>query len=91
MNTKKSRAKRSHNERTEKPEKIVTVTEVVVVYYNQFTGHPQREEWYRGGKLHRENAPAVIEYGDTGDVIHQEWWEDGEFVRAYPFPTLQET
>ncbi|MDY5151366.1 hypothetical protein R6G85_02540 [Actinotignum urinale] len=38
------------------------------------------EVWYRDGKIHRDNAPAVTCYTNQGVPRLREWWTDGEFI-----------
>ena len=47
------------------------------------TGEVTWEEWWREGKLHREDGPAVIEHNvATGAATSEEWWLNG--VRQEP-------
>lgn len=55
-------------------------TPALIVYYSD--GQTVKsKEWYRNGKLHRENDdPAEILYGHDGRKIFEIWWENGEYM-----------
>ena len=40
------------------------------------------EEWYKDGKLHREDGPAYIFYEADGTIRDQQWWQNNRSVPA---------
>jgi hypothetical protein len=48
------------------------------------TGDYRREEWYRNGKLYRENGPVLVEFEGPGDVSCLRYHEDVKQQRAPP-------
>lgn len=44
------------------------------------SGQVMIQEWYRDGKYHREDGPAVIEYAENGRVKAEKYYLDGEEV-----------
>jgi hypothetical protein len=40
---------------------------------------PGHLEWWRSGRLHRDNGlPAVV----SDNFQHQEWWEQGKYIKS---------
>jgi hypothetical protein len=44
------------------------------------TGVVLEEEWYRYGKLHREDGPAIIRRAPDGKVKYTSWYQNGELI-----------
>lgn len=44
-----------------------------------------KEEWKSHGVLHRDDGPAYVTYYDSGDVYHEEWYENGKLCRISPY------
>lgn len=44
----------------------------------------RKQSWFKYGKLHRENGPAII-FEDTsnGNIIEEEWWANGEKIQSF--------
>ncbi len=40
-------------------------------------GAPKKEFYFMDDKQHREDGPAVIEYGQSGDVLKELWFDRG--------------
>ena len=38
------------------------------------------ELWYRYGKLHREDGPAIIRRAPDGKTKYTSWYQDGELI-----------
>ncbi len=41
------------------------------------------EKWYKNGKIHNENGPAIIYY-KNGNKYREEYWNDNVFLRFSP-------
>ena len=47
---------------------------------------PELKEWRNdAGQLHRENdQPAYIEYDESGEIVLEKWYLNGELIKAQP-------
>lgn len=41
-----------------------------------------RMEWYKDGKLHRDNGPACITFNEQGVVVDRKYYKNGKNVAA---------
>jgi hypothetical protein len=41
-----------------------------------------RMEWYKDGKLHRDNGPACITFNEKGTVVDRKYYKNGKLVDA---------
>ena len=62
-----------------------------VIIYNHFTGEPLKQEWFRDGKRHRENGPAVISITPGANLVRREWWTNDRLDRWDDQPAVVET
>jgi len=53
-----------------------------IEYYD--TGAVAMETWFIDDKLHRVGKPAIVLYNRNGDVIDEQFWENGEHVDPPP-------
>ena len=60
------------------------------IIYNRSTGEPLIREWYRDGKKHRENGPALIHPMPGRNRLIKEWWFDDVHHRWEDHPARTE-
>ena len=41
----------------------------------------EEENWRKNDEPHRDNEPATLFYNKNGEMIRQEWWVNGKFIR----------
>jgi hypothetical protein len=41
-----------------------------------------RMEWYKDGKLHRDNGPACITFNEKGTVVDRKYYKNGKVAAA---------
>jgi hypothetical protein len=44
------------------------------------TGVVLDEQWYRAGKLHRDDGPAIVRRTPDGKIKYTSWYQDGELI-----------
>jgi hypothetical protein len=60
---------------------------VLHFYYNDELHHTHElskkyrvEKYYKDNELHREDGPAFIKYSKDNEIVHTEYWENGNIV-----------
>lgn len=49
-----------------------------IKYYSN--GQPKKKIWYKDGKIHRVNKPAVIYYNKEGEIDYQKYFDHGKYI-----------
>jgi hypothetical protein len=49
-----------------------------IIYYSN--GQLQKQIWYKDGKIHRVNKPAVIYYNKAGEIEYQKYFDHGKCI-----------
>lgn len=56
----------------------------VVRFFSYPSGVLEEIKWYKNDKLHKDDAPAVVEYYEDGKTIRSEqWYKKGQLYRYY--------
>jgi len=52
-----------------------------IIYYDD--GSVKEKKWYKDGKIHKDDGPAVIEYDPEGNILLEYWYKNGNKLSEY--------
>lgn len=55
-----------------------TIPEPVETVHRAKDGRVTSQAWTLGGKLHRTDGPALVEYDSSGEVVREQWLQHGK-------------